>query len=139
MAITKNKILTRDNTLSLSAELDDYWDYSDWYDYDYDDDCLYYGCSCGMCRPWDYQGDYDYIELPKDNTIILGKTRGVWTRVNPILSGKLINMDTVYSKEIMRDRKIDKILGLSISNPTMGDIFYEEFRNIQRQLDNRGY
>jgi len=136
MAITKNKILTRDNTLSLSAELAEYWDiddYYDWNDWDYD----YYDCNCSGCRPLGW-GEYDYMESPKDNRIILGKSRGVWTRVNPLLSGKLINMDTVYSREIMRERKIDKILGLSLDNITMGDIFYEEFRNIQRQLDSRG-
>lgn len=139
MAITKNRILTRDNTLSLSAELGEYWDDCDFYDY-YCYDSYYYGyydCDCIDCKPLGH-GEYDYINTSTDYRTILSKVRGVWMKSNPTLNDRLINLDTVYSKEIMRDRKIERILGLTFENPTMGDIFYEEFRNIQKQLDSRG-
>jgi len=136
MAITKNKILIRDNTLSLSAEMQEYWETGwDWDDYDDYDDC---SCGCGYCSPYRYEPDYKYMDTPVDNNLLLGKSRGVWRRINPMCGGKLIDMNSIYSKEIMRDKKIDQILGLSIEKPTLGNIFYEEFRDIQRKLDNRG-
>lgn len=51
--------------------------------------------------------------------------------------GRMVDMKTVYSKEIMRDKNIDIILGLSkeFQKITIGDL-YEEYRDIQRKLDN---
>jgi hypothetical protein len=50
-----------------------------------------------------------------------------WTGI--LKSGGIINLDKVYSKEILRDKKIEQILGLTTKKPTIWD-FYEKRRDI---------
>lgn len=124
MANKKNKIELRDLSLSLESEMANYWNDWDWY---WDDDCSG-GCTCRYCSPWLYNGrsndEYEYME--KSQPVWIITRRGGIPRlesVNP--HSGLINLNKVYSKEIMRDRKIDQLLGLDTKETTIWD-FYEK-------------
>lgn len=116
MANKKNKIELRDSSFSLENELKYYWEYDPWY-YDYEP-CLG-GCTCRYCRPWDYKDEeYEYISLDIPEYNYMSRRGGLlrpmstWTGTT-IKSGGIINLDKVYSKEILRDKKIEQILGLT--------------------------
>lgn len=106
--------------------------------YFYDDDDWYNwgGFDCDICGRFDcdYYNclTYDYLPIPDlDWKIKLGKS-GRITFNNASLYGSYINMDTIYTKEVIRDRKIEILLGLRKpfnSKPNLGDL-YEERRNI---------
>ena len=134
MAITKNKTELLDRTISLESAIEEY--FSEGYDdYYYDDP--YYGCCCAVCCGY-YTDDFEYLEDEECNLIYLfrgGRLLMSFGRKPRI--GRMIDMKTVYSKEIMRDKNIDIILGLSkeFQKITIGDL-YEEYRDIQRKLDN---
>lgn len=126
MAIKKNKIELRDISLSLHSELLEYWNDDSYWD---DDD--YSGCTCKFCSPWLYGKEDGYEYLEKNKPVWIISRRGSIPCLSLITfdHGGLINLDKVYSKEIMRDRKIDQLLGLTIKKPTIWD-FYEERRDI---------
>ena len=126
MAIKKNKIELRDISLSLNNEMMLHWD--DDYYWDYDD---YSSCTCRHCSPWLYNGDEEYEYLEKNKPVWIISRRGRIPRIESVNldHGGLINLNKVYSKEIMRDRKISEILGLTPKKPTIWD-FYEERRDI---------
>jgi hypothetical protein len=108
MAITKNKIELLDRTISLRLAIDEYYD--DGYDYyDYDD---YYGCSCPSCLGYD-DSVWIYIE-PEECRLIYKFKRGrvISFGKSPKI-GSMIDMRSVYSKDILRQKNIDSILGLS--------------------------
>jgi hypothetical protein len=131
MANKKNKIELRDSLLSLRSELEQYWS-EDYHYWDYEP-CLG-GCTCRYCRPWDYEDDeYEYIshDIPEYNYISRrgGLMRPMSTWTGCLKSGGIINLDKVYSKEVMRDKKIDEILGLGFKKPTIW-VFYEKRRDI---------
>lgn len=108
----------------VNIELDIY-ENSWWYDgddeYYYDDDM--------------YADSYSYDELePMQNIGYSVSRRGLslyypGPRYTPY---KRIDMDSVYSKEVLRDKKIDRILGLSNNSnnnykqPTLEDFFKSE-------------
>lgn len=126
MANKKNKIELRDISLSLESEMMNYWNDDPFWDYD-----DHSGCTCRYCSPWLYKGkdEYEYLQVNKPVWII--SRRGSIPHLESVNfdHGGLINLDKVYSKEIMRDRKIDQLLGLGIKKPTIWD-FYEERRDI---------
>ena len=119
MAQRKNRIEILDKIIT-KAELDDYnyyWDY--WWDDDvYHDDY----CDCYACMPIDYEYLPDEIQ-PKTVTHI--SKRGTRVTQHTHSPGKLIDMTSIYSKEILRQKRINHILGIESmehSRPTLGDI-----------------
>lgn len=118
MAISKNKTELIDKTISLRLAIDEYYD--DGYDYyDYDD---YYGCSCPACLGYD-DSVWVYIE-PEECMLIYKFKRGriISFGKSPKI-GSMIDMRSVYSKDILRQKNIDSILGLSneFHKATIGD------------------
>jgi len=134
MAITKNKTELLDRTISLESAIEEY--FSEGYDYDYYDDYYddpYYGCCCAMCCG-NYTDDFDYLEDEICNLVYLfRKGRSIMSFGKSPKIGRMVDMRKVYSKEIMRDKNINIILGLSkeFQKITIGDL-YEEYRDIQR-------
>ena len=107
MAHKKSKIEILDSIIH-TQELEEanrwmyYWDYDDWDDY-HDD-----YCDCYACMPVDYEYLPDELQ-PKQVTHI--SKRGI--RVNHIYSpGKMIDMTSIYSKEVLRQKRINHILGI---------------------------
>ena len=134
MAITKNKTELLDRTISLESAIEEY--FSEGYDYYYDYYDDYYGCCCASCLGLPDDG-YEYLEDEICNLVYLfrrGKLLMSFGKSPKI--GRMVDMRKVYSKEIMRDKNIDIILGLSkeFQKMTIGDL-YEGSRDIQRRLD----
>ena len=131
MAITKNKIQLLDKILSVETEMDvDYW--CNWWDYSYED-YRGNGCDCSECNDyWGgrciYEGSWEYLNDVFNNHQTITTSR-YWRRLenNNIVIGKMIDMDSIYSKERLREKKINQILGLESSSylqkPTVGDFF----------------
>ena len=117
MAITKNKIELLDKTISVEMEMElDY--YNSYWGYYYED--YYYP---------DYYDDNDdgwsYVKDTPDDYIIstfrYGKRLQRKQRI-----GWLIDMNTIYPKHIMREKKINQLLGLEyhyMYKPTLAEIF----------------
>lgn len=108
-----------------NIELKEY-DQSYWYWDDYDDDDWDY---------YEYDYDYSYDELEPIQNIGSSLTiKGISFRfAGPKYTPyHRINMDSVYSQEVLRDKKIDRILGLSNNSnnnykqPTLEDFFKNE-------------
>lgn len=123
MAITKNKIELLDKTISVEAEMElDHYDW--WCGYYYDDD--YY--------PHYYDDDDDYcwsyVDMSELDYVIIDTRRGVKS-INrngyyPYSLGRMIDMNTIYPKHIMREKKINQLLGLeyhSMYKPTLAEFF----------------
>jgi hypothetical protein len=122
-----------------SQVLDDKFDYKlewdSWYTYwDCDDDDYYDYSPCGncgksYCNDYEYCQPYDYIELPEINWgyKVVKKAFRRWDIVDPSLYGSYINMESIYGKIEMRNRRIDIVLGLREPNytqpVTIGDFF----------------
>lgn len=122
MAITKNKIELLDKTISVEMEMEvDYYDW--WCGYYYDDD--YYP---------HYDDDYDpcwsYLDVTDIEYSIIN-TRGRVKSINkskyyPYSIGRMIDMNTIYPTNILREKKINQLLGLeyySMYKPTLAEIF----------------
>jgi hypothetical protein len=123
MALRKNKI---DILYKLFSQEEDewigYWEEDD-YPYSYHETY----CDCEMCLGVGYEyidGSVDYPLNPFIN--ILRKHGNVWREGNAMSTGRMIDMDSIsYSKEVMREKKINQILGISTYKPkipTFGDI-----------------
>lgn len=123
--------------MSLKLEMKEYNDgwYSSWGDYD-DDDYRSDRCDCSECNDYwggqcEYEGTWGYLNTIDDdvkNTQKIVNTGRYWRRiVNQTLVGRMIDMDSIYSREKLREKKINQILGLEkptyISRPTIGDFF----------------
>ena len=73
-----------------------WWDYYDDYSYSYYEE------------PWSIH--YEYVKNLNEETIF--QRRGLITsQYKRPPSGVMIDMESIYSKEMLRQRKIDKILG----------------------------
>lgn len=89
---------------------DDDWDYHDGY------------CDCYACVPIDYEYLPDEFQ-PKSTTHI--SKRGIRITEHIYSPGKLIDMSSIYSKEVLRQKRINHILGIELmenSRPTLADI-----------------
>lgn len=113
MSKRKNKIELRDASYSLRGEMEIYYQDDPWYYDDYD-----YSCDCPMCRPFD---SHEYKYLPNTEVRISNRMRS-WTHDGKF--GAMIDMTSIYSKEMLRQKKIDEVLGLSmeLTKPTFADI-----------------
>ena len=120
MAQRKNKTEILDRIIT-KAELGDdyywsYWDDDDWYDYHHHE------CDCYMCLPVDYEYLPDELQ-PKSIEHI--SKRGIRVTTHSYQPGKLIDMNSIYSKEVLRQKRINHILGIESmehSRTTLGDI-----------------
>lgn len=116
MALRKNKteILDRIVTKAELIDYDHYWSYWD----DYDDD--YHDCYMFMIV------DYEYLpEKFQPKTVTHISKRGIRVTQHTHSSGKMIDMNSIYSKEVLRQKRINHILGIELmeySRPTLGDI-----------------
>ena len=121
MALRKNRIDILDRIIT-KAELIDYDHY--WSYWDDDDDYSY--CGNYFCRDYDHCIDYSY--LPEDfqpKTVTHISKRGIRVTQHTHSPGKLIDMNSIYSKEVLRQKRINHILGIELmehSRPTLGDI-----------------
>lgn len=76
---------------------------------------------------WDYWepstrdldiGDYEYVNAEKIRNPYIGRMfRTIPTKMYYNSGHLLINLDSVYSKEVLRQKKIDKILGEDVDVP----------------------
>ena len=118
------------DNFNLKLELEDwytsYWDWDDDY-YDYSSLCD--NCGKSYCDDYEYCQPYDYIQLPKFDWgyKVIKKAFRRWVVVDPILYGSYIDMESIYGKIEMRNRRIDIVLGLREPNytqpVTIGDFF----------------
>lgn len=106
----------------------DYW--CNWWNYSYED---YRDCDCSGCADyWDgiciHEGSWEYLNDVFSNHQTITTSRS-WRRLenNNIVIGKMIDMNSIYSKERLREKKINQILGLEsasyLQKPTVGDFF----------------
>lgn len=117
------------DNFDLKLELEDwytsywYWD-DDYYDYSECDNC-----GKSYCDDYEYCQPYDYIQLPKFDWgyKVIKKAFRRWDVVDPSLYGSYIDMESIYGKIEMRNRRIDIVLGLREPNytqpVTIGDFF----------------
>lgn len=121
MAHKKNKIEILDKII-YKQELEEanmwmyYWDYD--YDWNYHDSY----CDCYSCMPVDYEYLPEELQ-PKQVTHI--SKRGIRITEHTWSPGKLIDMNSIYSKEILRQKRINHILGIESmehTKTTLGDI-----------------
>lgn len=128
MALRKNKKEILDRIITKDG-LNESYDWGHWYweDYDYHDDY----CDCYACMPV----DYDYLPeefQPKVVTHI--SKRGIRVTTYSYQPGKLIDMTSIYSKEVLRQKRINHILGIESmehSRVTLGDLLIELIEDIQ--------
>ena len=115
-------------------EYDDWWCYWDYDDDDYYqcDDCGSYHCS-GYCSSYEYLPD----DLQPSPVEYVSKRARVTTYKYSF--GKLIDMSTIYSKGIMRQKKLEAILGgqyeVFYKKSYFKDLLDEKSGNILRKLD----
>ena len=119
MAIKKNKIQLID-IQSLKTEMENYYDYieSIYNDYYFYDSCDYY-CDCDACMP-----TYTYLPVNKSNLIYRVGGKRMYFVDEPVI-GKMIDMKSFYPKEVVRQLRIDYLLGVEneFTKPTIGDLF----------------
>lgn len=131
---TKSDLL--DDNFDLKLELKDwytsYWDWDDdYYDYSPCDNC-----GKSYCDDYEYCQPYDYIQLPKFDWgyKVIKKAFRRWDVVDPSLYGSYIDMESIYGKIEMRNRRIDIVLGLREPNyiqpVTIGDFFDRIDKNL---------
>lgn len=125
MALRKSKSEILDRIITKD-ELSNgyYWSY--WDDDDFD---LTYCDNCGeyFCRDYDQCIEYKYLPeefQPKSIEYISKRHRITYHSFSP---GRMIDMDSIYSKEALRQKRINHILGIeSMTNNypkiTIGDI-----------------
>ncbi len=125
MALRKNKTEILDRIIT-KAELIDYDHYWSYWDDDYDDYSYCENCGNYFCRDYDHCIEYSYLpdELQPKAVKHISK-RGMRVTQHTHSSGKLIDMTSIYSKETLRQKRINHILGIELmehSRPTLGDI-----------------
>jgi len=113
-------------------EYADWWYEWDW-DYDYHDDY----CDCYLCMPVDYEYLPDN-EQPKPTDYVYRRGK-IHVSRGTYISGKMIDMKTIYSKELLRQKKLDAIFGsdytLYGTKTYLKDLLDEKSRNILRKLE----
>jgi len=125
MALRKNKteILDRIITKDELIDYDHYWSY---WDDDYDDYSYCENCGNYFCRDYDHCIEYSYLpEEFQPKTVTHISKRGTRVTQHTDSPGKLIDMSSIYSKESLRQKRINHILGIESmehSRPTLGDI-----------------
>jgi hypothetical protein len=100
--------------IGRDIDKDNYEEYNNYFYYWYDGD--FYDSN------YDYQ-NYDYLEEVYDNYI---SKKGIKVSIYTSLRGRYIDIMSVYSKQVLRQIKIDQLLGLEnfyfSKKTTIGDI-----------------
>jgi hypothetical protein len=128
MALRKSKIEILDRIIKKADLIDQveygyWWDYDDdYYDYSYCDNCGEHYCDdYSHCQSYEYQTEDD------NKVIYISRSFGRWHVMNTPKYGRFIDMNTIYSKEVLRQKKINYLLGIDKYEiqlkPTIGDIF----------------
>jgi len=127
MALRKNRTEILDKIIT-KAELgsDYYWGYWDWDDDD--DDYYYWNCDCGRyhCNGYECVG-YEYLpEEFQPKYVEYVSKRGIRVTKHTYSTGRLIDLNSVYPKDVLRQKRINHILGvekmIGYSKTTIGDI-----------------
>lgn len=134
MGLRKSKIEILDRIIAKTDLIDEwgygYWDDDyDYYDYSYCDNCGEHYCDdYSHCQTYEYEKD------DTNEVIYVSRSFGRWHVMNTPKLGKLIDMNTIYPKEIIRQRKINYLLGIDKYEiqlkPTIGDSYNEKRGNI---------
>lgn len=131
---TKSDIKSK---LFLKDGLDQYVDW--WYYWDDDDDWDYHDdyCDCYLCMSVDYEYLPDNLQPDPKEYI---SRRGRIT-IEKYSDGKLIDMKSIYSKEELRQRKLEAIFGgeynIFDTKTYLEDLLNEKDKNILRKLDSK--
>jgi hypothetical protein len=134
---TKSDIKSK---LFLTDGLNEYIDW--WYYWDYEDDDYYYDqCDdCGNYHCDGYCANYEYLpdELQPETKEYISK-RGFRVTIDRYSVGRLIDMTTIYPKEVLRQKKIEAIFGgdynIFDKKIYLKDLLNEKDKNILRKLD----
>lgn len=84
--------------------------YSSWYYYDYDDDDDFYQ-SYGDTVYYDFLEQEDVEEIKWRHAYYRKKFKNLYFPSSFGRGGSHIDMNSIYSKEVLRQKKIDQILG----------------------------
>lgn len=121
MKKSKWDIIGSDIEKDNHEEYDNYFHW--WYDGDYDN--------------YDYYEDIDYEYLDDVYDDYVSK-RGIRVSLHTILRGKYIDMMSIYSKQISRQKKIDYLLGTDkweiLTKPTIADLIKEKKKDEDRDI-----
>lgn len=136
MALRKSKIEILDRIIA-KTDLIDEWGYGYWMD-DYDDYYDYYhkcdNCGAPYCEDYSHCQTYEYEEDDDNKVIYVSRSFGRWHVMNTPKHGRFIDMNTIYSKEVLRQKKINYLLGIDKYEiqlkPTIGDSYNEKRGNI---------
>ena len=134
MALRKSKIEILDRIIA-KADLIDEWGYGYWDDdYDYYDYSYCDNCGEHYCDDYSHCQTYEYEKDDTNEVIYVSRSFGRWHVMNTPKYGRLIDMNTIYSKEVLRQKKINYLLGIDKYEiqlkPTIGDSYNEKRRNI---------
>ncbi len=115
-------------------------DYADWWFFWDDDD---YICECDHCGSYHCRGCFNYYEYlpeefqPEPKEYV--SKRGSRITLENYSTGKLIDMSSIYSKEELRQRKLEAIFGgdyeVFYKKNYFRDLINEKSRNILGKLD----
>jgi hypothetical protein len=137
MGLRKSKLEILDKIITKSELGDDYyWGYWDWDDDDYNYNYYSYCDNCGsnFCDDYSQCQTYEYQEEDDNKVIYVSRSFGRWHVMSTPKLGKLIDMNTIYSKEVIRQKKINYLLGIDKYEiqlkPTIGDSYNEKRGNI---------
>jgi len=137
MGLRKSKLEILDKIITKSELGDDY--YCEYWDWDDDDYNYYYyrycdNCGSNFCDDYNHCQTYEYHEDDTNKVIYLSRSFGRWHVMNTPKYGRLIDMNTIYSKEVIRQKKINYLLGIDKYEiqlkPTIGDSYNEKRGNI---------
>jgi hypothetical protein len=131
----KSQIFLKDG-LEQYADWWYYWDDDDdYYIHNQCDDCGKYHCD-GYCSSYEYLPD----NLQPEQKEYFSK-RGFRVTIEKYSLGKLIDMTTIYPKEVLRQKKLEAIFGgeYNILNKKiyLEDLLNEKDKNILRKLDSK--
>jgi len=79
-------------------------------------------CECELCFGY----TFDYINMGKfqyNHMMIVQNRLGGKSINRPSLYGSYVDMESIYTKDELRDRKIDILLGNVESKPKIGDLY----------------
>lgn len=134
MALRKSKIEILDRIIA-KTDLIEEWGYGYWDDdYDYYDYSYCDNCGAHYCDDYSHCQTYEYEEDDISKAIYISRSFGRWHVMNTPKYGRLIDMSTIYSKEVLRQKKINYLLGIEKyeiqPRPTIGDYYNEKRGNI---------
>jgi len=124
MAIKKNKIHIIEKITSLHSSIKEYEEEGYWWDDDYD---WWHEEQSDLSTLNEY-ATYEYLPEEPEKKSYIHKYRSSWyMSLENVKQGRMIDMNTIYSKETLRHKRIDEILGIgkpiSRKTTTIGDIW----------------